>query len=277
MRCAMIRSSLYLATALVTFGACAASPTSDDPAGGGGKADGSTTTITFADDFSESANGPLLGGDSIHIAYDLDRLTDCKASSGGKDTYGISGYAQFDDGAPTPFSVSKLDSGKLKPVVASLGVPADAKKVAFWFETTNTTGCHAIDSNEGANYTFEVEATGSTSTVLSFDADFSESQSAAVHALDKVIVHYDPTRLAQCANSSGGHALWSVTGYWQVDGGAVHSLAVTQANGSVLEASDPALSVPRGTDLALWFEATSASGCHAYDSDFGANYHVEIQ
>ena len=274
----MIRSTRLLATALVTLGACAATPSSsEDPSGGGdGKADGDGTTITFADDFSETANGPVLAGDSVHIAYDLDRLTDCKTSSGGSDTWGVSGYAQFDGGAPKPFAVSKLVDGKATAVVASLAVPASAQQVALWFEINDSHGCHAVDSNMGDNYTFTLEHHGS-SAVLAFDADWTESQSAAIHAGDAVVVHYDPERLAQCAGSTGGHAAWGVTGYWQVDGGTVHQLTVTRSDGASLVPADPTISVPRGSDLAMWFEATSVWGCHAYDSDFGNNYHTAIE
>ena len=52
---------------------------------------------------------------------------------------------------------------------------------------------------------------------------------------------------------------------------------VSRADGETLVASDPQVTVPRGHDLALWFEATSVWGCHAYDSAYGANYHVTIE
>ena len=274
----MLRRSLLLATALVTSGGCATTPDAADSgsAGTGGKADGAATTITFTGDFAESASGPVVAGDSIRIAYDLDRVTDCRGSTGGSEVWGVTGYAQFDGGTPTSFAVSKLDGGKVEPVQASLAVPAFARSVAFWFEANNRWGCHAYDSNMGDNYTFTVEHHGSTA-VLAFDADWTESQSDAIRGGDEVVVHYAPERLSQCAGSTGGHAAWGVTGYWQVDRGTVHELVVTRAEGADLVAADPTISVPQGSDLALWFEATSVWGCHAYDSDFGANYHIAIQ
>jgi Family of unknown function (DUF6209) len=72
-------------------------------------------------------------------------------------------------------------------------------------------------------------------------------------------------------------AAWSVTLFYQVDGGAKKQLLVTRAHGADLESSDPEVTVPRGRDLAMWFEAVNRWGCHAYDSAFGANYHIAIK
>ncbi len=52
---------------------------------------------------------------------------------------------------------------------------------------------------------------------------------------------------------------------------------VSRADGSSLVAADPTIAVPRGHDLALWFEATNLWGCHAWDSANGANYHATIE
>ncbi len=71
-------------------------------------------------------------------------------------------------------------------------------------------------------------------------------------------------------------AAWGITLHWQVDGGAVHDVSAARADGSFLAPADPVITMPHGHDLALWFEATSVYGCHAYDSDSGANYHVAI-
>jgi hypothetical protein len=68
-----------------------------------------------------------------------------------------------------------------------------------------------------------------------------------------------------------------VTAHWQVDGGAVHDVSVTRAESDVLVAGDPEIVPPHGHDLALWFEATSIWGCHAWDSADGANYHFTIE
>jgi hypothetical protein len=65
--------------------------------------------------------------------------------------------------------------------------------------------------------------------------------------------------------------------YWQVDGGAVQSALASRIDGDELVAADPLVTVPPGADLAMWFEATSAYGCDAWDSAYGANYHFAIE
>ena len=262
----MLRS--LLAVTILT--ACATSPM-DSTSTGGGKADGSEPTITFTADFQTTTTGSLLAGSPVRISYDLDRVTDCRS-----DAWGVSGYAQFDGGSPVAFGVSRLADGTTVPVDAELELPASASHVAIWFEVNDKYGCHAYDSNNGANYQFDVDRHG-LGAVLSFDADFSTSQSAAIHAGDKVVVHYEPDRLQDCAGSTGGHAAWGITGHWQVDGGTVHDVMVTTSHDTTLVASDPQIAIPRGRDLALWFEATNVWGCHAYDSAYGANYHFTIE
>jgi len=266
---------LWMATALVTFAGCADTLDPDGTGGAGGKADGATTTVTFSDDFAEAADGPIVAGGAIVVDYDLDRLTACRGSTNGSEVWSITGWAKFGAGAPTQFALTRLDGGRVVALRAEVEVPATATSAELWFTTNNRWGCNAYDSNEGANYTFDVEQRGDTA-VLAFDGDFSETQSSAIRAGDQVVIHYAPERLARCAGSTGGRAAWGITGYYQVDGGAVKQLMVSRAEGADLVAADPQFTAPRGADLAVWFEATSVWGCHEIDSDFGGNYHFAI-
>jgi hypothetical protein len=199
---------LFLATSLA---ACVANdPTTDEATGAGGKSDGQSPTIVFDDHWSETASGTLLAGDKVRVDYDVDRLQTCRGTSGGNDQWGITGYASFDGAAPVVFGVTQLQGGRAIPVIASIDIPANATSVDFWFAINNRWGCIAYDSNENQNYRFAIKR-GATGAVLAFEADWSETQSDAIHAGDTVILHYDPARLAQCASSSGGHATWSIT------------------------------------------------------------------
>lgn len=272
----MLRSTKFLATALVTLVACAETPDPDGTDGTGGKADGALTKLTFADDWSEQADGPIVAGLPIRITYDLDRLTACRGSTNGSDVWGITGFASFDGGAPQTFEVTRLVDGRAVAAPIELDIPARAAHVDFWFQSSNRWGCSAYDSNDGANYTFDIEARADIA-YAAFTADGSEDLPRMVKAGDQLVVHYEPERLAQCAGSTGGNAAWSVTVNYQVDGGAVKKLLVTRAEGPDLVPSDPEITLPRGRDLALWFEATNRWGCHAYDSNSSANYHIAIE
>jgi hypothetical protein len=243
--------------------------------GGGGKADGQITTLTFDEDYSESADGAIVAGSPVRIAYDLDRLQDCRGESGGSDVWGATGYASFDGGTPKTFAVSRIEDGVTTASNAEIEVPASAHSVQLWFSSSNTWGCIAYDSNEGANYEFDVESQPGA-TVLSFDADYTQSQSGEIHGGDKVVVHYDPERLQECAAESGGMPQYSITANYRVDDGTVKQIAVTRADGEELVAADPEITVRSGEDLELWFESNNRYGCHAYDSANGANYHFSI-
>lgn len=271
----MMRSIQYVAVALVTLVACADAPDSDDGTGAGGKADGSLTTLRFARDWSERADGPLVAGRTIRIQYDLDRLTACRGSTNGSDVWGITGYASFDGGEPQTFEVTRLVNGRTTAVGIELALPARTQTVEMWFAQNNRWGCIAYDSNEGANYAFDLEQRANLA-VASFEATWDEDLPRDAKVGDQLLVHYDPARLAQCSGSTMGNAAWAVTLNYQVDGGAVKQVLVTRANGPDLVPSDPEITLPRGRDLALWFEATNRWGCHAYDSNNSANYHITI-
>ena len=265
-------ASLILATTVA--GGCAAAP-ADQAATGGGKADGQAAALTFNADYTQAQSGSLLAGDSVQIAYALDRLTSCKTETGGMDQYGVGGYASFDGGTPVQFGLSRLSNGKAVPVTADLAIPASASHVSMWFAVSDSYGCIAYDSNENANYEFSIDRHG-LGAVLSFDSNGTPSQSGALHAGDQIVLHYDPARLATCAGETGGNAAYSITGYWSVDAGTTHTLTVSRSSGASLEAGDPTITLPHGSDLAVWFDSSNVWGCHAYDSASGANYHFAI-
>ncbi len=268
-----ICATLCLATSLA---ACVADDQAGDEASAGGKADGQAPTIVFDDHWGEAANGTLLAGDKVSIDYDLDRLTQCRGSTGGSEVWGVTGHASFDGGEPVAFGVSRLESGRVKPVIASVDIPATATSVEFWFAINNRWGCIAYDSNDNANYRFAIKRSA-TGAVLSFDADGTESQQGAIHAGDTIVVHYDPARLATCQSSSGGHPTWSITAYWRVDGGSTKSLRVTRESAATLVAADPTITVPRGSELEMWFQANNVYGCNEWDSNLEANYRFAIE
>ncbi len=266
----MLRLSL-----LATLLAACATDTATDLASGG-KADGSEPTITFAADFTQSTTGQLLAGSPVRIRYSLDRVTDCRSQSNGTEVWGTSGTAQFDDGTQTTFAVTRLDGTRVVPVDAEVQLPASASSMTVWFTTNDEFGCVSYDSNLGANYGFAIDRNGLGAT-LTFGADWSFAQSGPVRAGDAIVVHYATDRLKQCQAQTNEQAAWGITLHWQVDGGAVHDAMAGRPDGAQLVPADPVITVPRGQDLAMWFEATSVYGCHAWDSANGANYHVTIE
>jgi hypothetical protein len=273
---AMLRNALMFAFATV-LAACAVDGTSaaNDPVSGG-KADGSEPVLTFSADYTQDVSGTLLAGSTARVRYALDRLQTCRGESNNSDVWGVTGYALFDDGTQTSFALSNLIGGKATAVDAELPLPAGASSVQLWFSINNEWGCIAYDSNYGNNFEFAIDRHGLGAT-LDFAADWTFTQDGAIHAGDKIVVHYSPDRLKQCQAETNEMAAWGITLHWQVDGGSVHDAYAERANGSYLAPADPVLTVPRGHDLAMWFEATSVYGCHAWDSNYGGNYHAPIE
>jgi hypothetical protein len=102
---------------------------------------------------------------------------------------------------------------------------------------------------------------------LVFAADWTETAIGALAGGGRVRIEYDLARLAACRNTTHGHPLWDVVAHtrWEPSG-AVESHSVRDGQ--------PTLAIPPGTTAAvLWFENTQiGGGCHAWDSDYGANY-----
>jgi len=89
-------------------------------------------------------------------------------------------------------------------------------------------------------------------------------------------IDYDTNRLTACrGGNNDGSPGWSITGYWQLNGGPVSSFEAGGFSPSH-STGQPQITVPGSGDLAIWFQNTSRWGCNAYDSDYGKNFHFKI-
>ena len=118
---------------------------------------GGAATVTFADDWSMVASGPIHAGDVLTVSYDLDRLSTCRGTMYGNPAWNIAGYYAVDGGEAESFEVTRVVGDDRVSVPAEIEVPA-GREIAFWFEITNRWGCHEFDSNFGANWTLPIEA-----------------------------------------------------------------------------------------------------------------------
>lgn len=112
--------------------------------------------------------------------------------------------------------------------------------------------------------------------ILSFNADWTQKLEAPLTVGGQVRVIYDAARLDTCRGEFNGKPAWSITGYYQLDGGHVGSF---EAGGySPSSSTEPALfNLPSGSgDLAIWFQITNRWGCSVFDSNFGKNYHFNV-
>lgn len=112
--------------------------------------------------------------------------------------------------------------------------------------------------------------------VLVFSSDYEERLEGDLVAGGTLVVRYDPDRIQECRGRTGGSDVWGITGYFSVDGAEAESFAVTELRDGTTTAIDATLEVPRGAEIAFWFQSSNRWGCVAYDSDFGADYHFAI-
>ncbi len=117
-------------------------------------------------------------------------------------------------------------------------------------------------------------STLSSEAVVTFAADWSVTVAGALREGGTLRIAYDAARTA-CTGSRYGRPAYAVQAHWRIDGGEVSTLVVA-GHESYPGALDPVIELPRRGALELWFESSDAWGCHAWDSNFGANYRFEV-
>lgn len=101
---------------------------------------------------------------------------------------------------------------------------------------------------------------------LVFDADWTEHREGVLAPGAEMTVVYAQSRLAQCKKTQGNFQLWDITAHVVFSPGG-------QLRAASVRGGQTTMAVPTDAQSAtLWFEATNTSGCHVWDSNFGANY-----
>jgi hypothetical protein len=101
---------------------------------------------------------------------------------------------------------------------------------------------------------------------LVFDADWTEHREGILAAGGEVTIVYAQSRLDQCKQTRNGYEVWDLTAH-----------VLFQPGGELLGASvrggEATMTVPSDARQAIvWFESTSITGCHQWDSNYGDNY-----
>lgn len=135
-------------------------------------------------------------------------------------------------------------------------------------------GCAAPADGEQADLGTSEAALGEAGT-LTFGADFGVHVSGTLQKGKKVRVAYDASRLTACRGEQNGHPAWTITGYYKIGSGDVHSFEAGGFSPSG-GAEPPVIALDVSGDLQIWFQNNSVWGCSAYDSAFGNNYHFAV-
>lgn len=120
------------------------------------------------------------------------------------------------------------------------------------------------------------EAEVKASAAIRFDVDWSVEQTAPLIEDKKVRIEYDPARLPGCRGEMNGKPAWSITAFYSINEAEAEMITVAgfSPTGALPK---PVFELEEAGDLAVWFQVTNRWGCSEYDSDFGENFHFEIE
>jgi len=125
-------------------------------------------------------------------------------------------------------------------------------------------GC-AVAEPESAQ-TVEAPLAGETHATLVFAKDWSERRDGVLAPGGDMTIAYDTARLTQCRDSQGGMPRYDITAHVRFEPDGERRDVSVRDGAPTIPVSVTARRV------VVWFENTSASGCQAWDSNFGANY-----
>ena len=108
--------------------------------------------LVFAADWTVTQSGPIVEGATVRVVYDPSRLSQCRGRKYGHEAWAISAFWRIDEGPATSVPIVMPTT----PVDASFVASAPGR-LELWFENSDAFGCHAVDSDFGRNYAFEVE------------------------------------------------------------------------------------------------------------------------
>lgn len=109
--------------------------------------------LSFSAAGAVELTGDLAGGGEVVVHYEPDRLPDCRATQGGVPQWGMSGFAQVDDGPVRSFAITQVEGDDRVPSDPLVAIDPGGE-LALWFEVTSVFGCHAVDDAGGALYRF---------------------------------------------------------------------------------------------------------------------------
>lgn len=126
-----------------------------------------------------------------------------------------------------------------------------------------------------------------TTSIIKFEPGWHQVQSSPIYQGGKLVIDYDPVRLPTCR----GGELYGLPG-WQIDvfvkfypDGQLHTGKVLQLAESEIEIKlngfakvvPVEFDVPEdATHVEIWFYNADRTGCVAWDSRYGQNYHYPV-
>ncbi len=142
------------------------------------------------------------------------------------------------------------------------------------FSIFSAAACVSPAPSEADDTTRATSALAASTVTVTFGASGAPVVTGALTVGESLTVAYDAARLTGCRGDTNGHAAWVVTGFYQINGGAIGAVDV---GGYVPpQGANATFALTQPGTLDMWFQNTSLWGCSAWDSAFGQNYHFTI-
>ncbi|MEU4624684.1 DUF6209 family protein [Actinoplanes sp. NPDC023801] len=232
----------------------------------------SAPLLRFPADRNDTVEGVLEANKPVLVDFATDRLPKCRGQHNGMDAWTINVEYRVDGGPVRSELATRLnDDWKQVTALAPLRLPLGARNLELWFRSSDTTDCTEYDSRSGANYHYTIRQP----SVVSFNADWSESLTGQIRKDSSLAVRYDASRLPQCRETLRGMPGWHIDVFYRLDDGPALAKRLTNYDGEALPATIDLQ--PTTSRVEIWFRVYGhVSRCTAYDSDHGRNYVYQV-
>jgi hypothetical protein len=237
------------------------------------------------DHFFQGVSKGVLAGKPLKVNYDRHASREMGAGERIKD---ITMHARLDDG--TVLSQKKdvpLGRTDAYGTDFEIDIPSRAKGVEVWYEATGESGQQYFDSRGGRNFKYDVIP--EPTSVLRFDENWNEAQSAPLRAGESFEIGYDVDRLKNFLGDGWYRMGPTFSAYAEVsfDGGPAKQIPLTNwtydrgNNGShtnyQLEVRKPRVKIPENArSMEVWFRGYVISR-QQFDSNLGGNYKFDVE
>ncbi|MCP3138050.1 DUF6209 family protein [Pyxidicoccus xibeiensis] len=233
------------------------------------------SVITFNADWTIAASGQLLEGGQVQVAYDVNRLPDCRTTlPDGSPSWSITGHYRINGGPPGSFDLAGLPTTGAPPVIP-LPTPGTLE---LWFKVSGD-NCERYDSHYGTNFPFTIHPLNpSAPATILFQEGWVEFVVGTLKQGQPFVIDFDLDRLPECRLLYNGAPTWDVGVRYRFNNGVYGEKSVTQVSGYSRTGTPVTIIPPAGaSSVSVWFENWDRGSCRRWDSNLGANYHFSLQ
>lgn len=227
-------------------------------------------SVQFAGDWRILSFDTIYHGAELMVTVDPARFPVCG-------TWGeITIFIRSENGDIQEYSLAEGYPGGYRWGSAEL--PASGASAEMWLRAMNKDGCLEWDSDYGRNYLFHLRKWNPVR--IRFNADRTERAESLLTENSVLVLDYDWERLPWCRIIYRGFPGWNIIAHGRFDTGERFAQSIVgRPSPSEIEHRLAVVEIPGGARrVEIWFENKQyPPTCHAWDSDYGNNYHFSIE